>query len=89
MITQIYQASLLVLVVTVKLFNLILFTMTELEKLYQNMADTLEQGVTDLNKFQDGNMSAGTRVRKNMQIIKDLAQKVRVTVQEQKNAVAA
>ena len=89
MITQIYQASLLVLVVTVKLFNLILFTMTELEKLYQNMADTLEQGVTDLEKFQDGNMSAGTRVRKNMQTIKDLAQKVRITVQEQKNAVAA
>jgi len=78
-----------VLVVTVKLFNLILFTMTELEKLYQNMADTLEQGVTDLEKFQDGNMSAGTRVRKNMQTIKDLAQKVRITVQEQKNAVAA
>ena len=89
MITQIYQASLLVLVVTVKLFNLILFTMTELEKLYQNMADTLEQGMTDLEKFEAGNMSAGTRVRKNMQIIKDLAQKVRVTVQEQKNAVAA
>ena len=89
MITQIYQASLLALVVAVKLFNLILFTMTELEKLYQNMADTLEQGVTDLEKFQDGNMSAGTRVRKNMQTIKDLAQKVRVTVQEQKNAVAA
>ena len=89
MITQIYQASLLVLVVTVKLFNLILFTMTELEKLYQNMADTLEQGVTDLEKFQDGNMSAGTRVRKNMQTVKDLAQKVRITVQEQKNAVAA
>jgi hypothetical protein len=63
--------------------------MTELEKLYQNMADTLEQGVTDLNKFQDGNMSAGTRVRKNMQVIKDLAQKIRVTVQEQKNAVTA
>ena len=89
MITQIYQASLLVLVVAVKLFNLILFIMTELEKLYQNMADTLEQGVTDLEKFEAGNMSAGTRVRKNMQTIKDLAQKVRVTVQEQKNAVAA
>ena len=62
--------------------------MTELERLYQNMADVLEQGVADVNKFQDGNMSAGTRVRKNMQTIKDLAQKVRVTVQEQKNAVA-
>ena len=48
--------------------------MTELEKLYQNMADTLEQGVTDLEKFEEGNMSAGTRVRKNMQAVKDLAQ---------------
>ena len=63
--------------------------MTELEKLYQNMADTLEQGVTDLEKFKDVNMSAGTRVRKNMQTVKDLAQKVRITVQEQKNAVVA
>ena len=63
--------------------------MTELEKLYQNMADTLEQGMTDLEKFEDGNMSAGTRVRKTMQTTKELAQKIRVTVQEQKNAVAA
>jgi len=63
--------------------------MTELETLYQNIADTLEQGVTDVEKFEAGNMSAGTRVRKTMQTVKDLAQKVRVTVQEQKNAVAA
>ena len=63
--------------------------MTELERLYQNMANTLEQGMTDLEKFEEGNMSAGTRVRKNMQTIKDLAQKVRVAVQEQKNAVAS
>ena len=63
--------------------------MTKLEKLYQNMADTLEQGMTDLEKFEAGNMSAGTRVRKNMQIVKELAQKTRVVVQEQKNAVAA
>ena len=52
------------------------------------MANTLEQGMADLEKFEEGNMSAGTRVRKNMQTIKDLAQKVRVAVQEQKNAVA-
>ena len=63
--------------------------MTELEKLYQNMADTLEQGVTDLEKFEAGNMSAGTRVRKTMQTTKELAQKIRTTVQEQKNAVVA
>ena len=62
--------------------------MTELERMYQNMADTLEQGMIDLEKFEEGNMSAGTRVRKNMQTIKELAQKVRVGVQEQKNAAA-
>ena len=89
MITQIYQASLLVLVVTVKLFNLILFTMTELQRMYNEMLVTLEKGINDLEKFEDGNMSAGTRVRKTMQTVKDLAQKTRVAVQEQKNAVAA
>ncbi len=89
MITQIYQASLLALVVAVKLFNLILFTMTELQRMYNEMLVTLEKGIEDLEKFEDGNMSAGTRVRKNMQIVKELAQKTRVAVQEQKNAVAA
>jgi hypothetical protein len=34
-------------------------------------------------------MTAGTRVRKTMQTTKELAQKVRVAVQEQKNAVTA
>jgi len=53
------------------------------------MLVTLEKGLTDLEKFEDGNMSAGTRVRKNMQTVKDLAQKTRVLVQEQKNAVPA
>ena len=62
--------------------------MTELEKMYNEMLVALEKGIDDLEKFEDGNMSAGTRVRKNMQTIKDLAQKVRLTVQEQKNSVA-
>jgi len=88
MITQIYQVSLLALVVAVKLFNLILFIMTELQRMYNDMLVTLEKGINDLEKFEDGNMSAGTRVRKNMQIVKELAQKTRVAVQEQKNAVA-
>ena len=61
--------------------------MTELEKMYNEMLVALEKGIDDLEKFEDGNMSAGTRVRKNMQTIKDLAQKVRLTVQEQKNSV--
>jgi len=63
--------------------------MTELQRMYNNMLIALEQGLNDLDKFEDGNASAGTRVRKNMQTIKDLAQKVRVEVQEKKNAVAA
>jgi len=63
--------------------------MTELQRMYNSMLVALEQGLNDLDKFEDGNASAGTRVRKNMQTIKDLAQKVRVEVQEKKNAVAA
>ena len=42
----------------------------------------------DAEKFVQGNNSAGTRVRKCMQNIKNLAQEVRVEVQEQKHAVA-
>ena len=63
--------------------------MTELQRLYTQMLNNLEQGIEDMQKFEDGNASAGTRVRKNMQNIKDLAQKVRVEVQEKKNAVLA
>jgi hypothetical protein len=63
--------------------------MTELQRMYNEMLVTLEKGLTDLEKFEDGNASAGTRVRKNMQTVKELAQKTRVLVQEQKNAVAA
>lgn len=63
--------------------------MTELQRMYNNMLVALEQGISDLEKFEDGNYSAGTRVRKSMQTIKDLAQKVRVEVQEKKNAGAA
>jgi hypothetical protein len=63
--------------------------MTELQRLYNEMLVTLEKGINDLQKFEDGNMTAGTRVRKTMQTTKELAQKVRVAVQEQKNAVTA
>ena len=40
---------------------------------------------SDVTKFVDGNNSAGTRVRKAMQAVKQLAQEVRVEVQDQKN----
>ena len=63
--------------------------MTKLEKMYQEIATNLEESMNDLEKFEEGNMSAGTRVRKIMQIIKTLAQQIRVEVQEQKNVVVA
>tara|TARA_A100001515_G_scaffold80209_1_gene63640 strand:+ start:793 stop:984 length:192 start_codon:yes stop_codon:yes gene_type:complete len=63
--------------------------MNEVTKLYNQMLVNLEKGINDLDKFNEGNKAAGTRVRKNMQDIKNLAQQVRVEVQEMKNAVAA
>jgi len=64
--------------------------MNEVTKLYNQMLVNLEKGIDDLEKFTlEGNKSAGTRVRKNMQDVKNLAQQVRVEVQEMKNAVAA
>ena len=63
--------------------------MTELQRLYTQMLNNLERGLNDLDKFEDGNASAGTRVRKNMQDVKNLAQLIRVEVQDKKNAVVA
>ena len=64
--------------------------MNEVTKLYNQMLVNLEKGIDDLEKFTlDGNKSAGTRVRKNMQDVKNLAQQIRVEVQEVKNAVTA
>jgi len=63
--------------------------MNEVTKLYNEMLVNLEKGITDIEKFEDGNKSAGTRIRKNMQTVKNLAQQIRVEVQEVKNAVTA
>tara|TARA_Y100001963_G_C6457653_1_gene298668 strand:- start:106 stop:297 length:192 start_codon:yes stop_codon:yes gene_type:complete len=57
-------------------------------KYLQQMEKEFMTACHDAEKFVDGNNSAGTRVRKCMQNIKGLAQKVRVEVQEQKHAVA-
>ena len=62
--------------------------MTKLEKQLQGMYDTLMSITNDVEKFQDGNKSAGTRIRKAMQTIKTSAQDVRVHVQEVKNSEA-
>ena len=50
-----------------------------------DMMQTLIATAVDVEKFEQGNKSAGTRTRKAMQEIKNLAQEVRVEVQEIKN----
>ena len=55
-------------------------------KYFQQIGGEFEKCMPDIEKFIDGNNSAGTRVRKAMQTIKRLAQDVRVEVQKQKNA---
>ena len=58
-------------------------------KLMQKLEREFISAAQDTEKFVEGNNSAGTRVRKYMQSIKSLAQRVRVEVQEQKHAIAA
>ena len=58
-------------------------------KLYQKIGKEFERCIPDTEKFVEGNNSAGTRVRKSMQIIKSLAQEIRVEIQNQKNSVVA
>tara|TARA_R100001126_G_C4824778_1_gene148636 strand:- start:373 stop:552 length:180 start_codon:yes stop_codon:yes gene_type:complete len=57
----------------------------ELNKMMQLMYETLVSTDSDLEKFDSGNKSAGTRIRKAMQEIKLLAQQIRVKVQDIKN----
>ena len=52
----------------------------------QGMIDELTGIMADAGKHDGGNSAAGTRVRKNMQKIKGLAQAVRLTVQGDKNS---
>ena len=58
----------------------------KLDSLFDNLQDIINDCQTDVTKFVEGNNSAGTRVRKAMQAVKQLAQDVRVEVQDQKNA---
>lgn len=62
--------------------------MNKVENYYQEMLEMLQDSINDVEKFVEGNKSAGTRIRKTMQNVKNLAQAIRVEVQEQKNAVA-
>ena len=58
----------------------------KVSKLFDEMQNILNDSQNDVNKFCEGNSSAGTRVRKVMQSIKDLAQQMRIEVQSQKNS---
>lgn len=57
-----------------------------IKELVDEMINMLEDCVDDAIKFDNGNKSAGTRVRKVMQEIKVSAQRVRETVSEIRNA---
>ena len=52
---------------------------------FDELQDTINDCQSDVNKFIEGNNSSGTRVRKAMQVVKQLAQDIRLEVQEQKN----
>ena len=57
-----------------------------LNNTFDNLQDAINDCQSDVTKFVEGNNSAGTRVRKAMQVVKQLAQDIRVEVQDQKNA---
>jgi len=63
--------------------------MNEIIETLENIEHQLHGAAEDAIKFDQGNNSAGTRVRKAMQNIKGLAQQVRLEVQAQKNGVPA
>ena len=52
---------------------------------FDELQDAINDCQSDVTKFVEGNNSAGTRVRKAMQLVKKLAQNIRLEVQDQKN----
>jgi hypothetical protein len=60
--------------------------MNELNNIFDQLQNIVNDCQGDVTKFVEGNSSAGTRVRKAMQSIKGLAQEIRIEVQNQKNS---
>ena len=60
--------------------------MNKLTNEFDHLQNVINDCQGDITKFIEGNSSAGTRVRKAMQSIKNMAQSIRVEVQHQKNA---
>jgi len=59
--------------------------MNKLYNEFDELPNVINASEHDVTKFIEGNNSAGTRVRKAMQMIKKMAQDIRVEVQDQKN----
>ena len=59
--------------------------MEEINDTLDLMGHELTHALEEFHKFQGGNVSAGTRLRKNMQNLKSQAQVVRLAVQDQKS----
>ena len=57
-----------------------------LQQLMTIMREEMHSAENEAMKFNSGNKSAGTRVRKHMQTIKTVAQNVRTEVQTIKNS---
>ena len=58
----------------------------ELNELLDVMQDEMQVAQQEIEKFTNGNKSAGTRARKSMQTIKTAAQNVRQQIQAIKNS---
>ena len=56
-----------------------------LDTTFDELQDAVNDCQSDITKFIEGNNSAGTRVRKAMQLVKRLAQDIRLEVHDQKN----
>jgi hypothetical protein len=56
---------------------------------YEKLRELVEQAADDINKASGGNKAAGTRVRKTMQDIKEMAQTVRKKILEVRSTTTA
>jgi hypothetical protein len=54
----------------------------------QKLLDEIENLKVELEKFERGNKSAGTRARKSLQTIKKICQEIRVQIQDVKKKEA-
>ena len=56
-----------------------------MQKLLNEMKEVLDGADVDVEKFVNGTASAGGRARKKMQMIKKMAQELRIKIQDTKN----